>query len=41
MSRRRGILFTGFVERIEDTRLPKCSLFTELVGGAGYVGGAG
>ena len=33
------ILFAGFVARIEDTRLPKCVMFGELVGGAGCVGG--
>ena len=33
--RRRRILFTGFVAitRMEDTRLPKCVMFGELVGG--------
>ena len=36
--RRRRILFAGFVARIEDTRLPKCVMFGELVGGAGCVG---
>ena len=25
--------------RMEDTRLPKCVMFGEMVGGAGYVGG--
>ena len=39
--RRRRILFVGFVARMEDTRLPKCVMFVELVGGAGCVGGAG
>ena len=39
--RRRRILFTGFVARMRDTRLPKCVMFGELVGGAGCVGGAG
>ena len=39
--RRRGILFAGFVVRMEDTRLPKCVMFGELVGGAGYVEGEG
>ena len=33
--RRRRILFAGFVARMEDTRLPKCVMFGELVGGAG------
>ena len=36
--RRRRILFAGFVARMEDTRLPKCIMFAELVGGAGCVG---
>ena len=39
--RRRRILFAGFVARMEDTRLPKCVMFGELVGGAGCVGGQG
>ena len=39
--RRRRILFAGFVARMEDTRLPKCVMFVEMVGGAGCVGGAG
>ena len=38
--RRRRILFSGFVTRMEDTRLLKCVMFGELVGGAGCVGGA-
>ena len=37
--RRRRILFAGFVARMEDTRLPKCVILRELVGGAGCVGG--
>ena len=37
--RRRRILFAGFVARMEDTRLPKCVMFVEFVGGAGCVGG--
>ena len=38
--RRRRIFFAGFfVARMEDTRLPKCVMFGELVGGAGCVGG--
>ena len=37
--RRRRILFAGFLARIEDTRLPKCVMFEEMVGGAGCVGG--
>ena len=36
---RRRILFAGFVARMEDTRLPKCVMFGELVGGADCVGG--
>ena len=36
---RRWILFAGSVARIEDTRLPKCVMFGEMVGGAGCVGG--
>ena len=30
--RRRRILFAGYVARMEDTRLPKCVMFGELVG---------
>ena len=37
--RRRCISFAEFVARMEDTKLPKCVVFGELVGGAGYVGG--
>ena len=37
--RRRRILFAGFVARMEDTRLSKCVMFGEMVGGAGCVGG--
>ena len=37
--RRRRILFAGFVARMEDTRLPKCVMFGELVGGADCMGG--
>ena len=37
--RRRRILFAGFVARMKDTRLPKCVMFGEMVGGAGCVGG--
>ena len=33
--RRRRILFAGFVARMEDTRLPKCMMFGDMVGGAG------
>ena len=36
--RRRRIFFAGFVARMEDTRLPKCVMLGELVGGAGCVG---
>ena len=36
--RRRWVLFAGFVARMEGTRLPKCVMFGELVGGAGCVG---
>ena len=36
--RRRRILLAGFVVRMEDTRLPKCVMFVELVGGVGCVG---
>ena len=36
---RRQILFAGFVARMEDTRLPKCVMFGEMVGGAGCVEG--
>ena len=31
--RRRRVLLAGFVTRMEDTRLPKCVMFRELVGG--------
>ena len=37
--RRMRILFAGFMARMENTTLPKCVLFVELVGGAGCVGG--
>ena len=37
--RRRRILFAGFVARMEDTRLPKCVMFGEMVGRAGCVRG--
>ena len=39
LRRRRRILFAGFVARMGDTRLPKCVMFVEMVGGAGCVGG--
>ena len=32
-------MFAGFAARMEDTRLPKCVMFGEMVGGAGCVGG--
>ena len=37
--RRRRILLAKFVARMEDTRLPKCVMFGEIVGGADFVGG--
>ena len=37
--RKRRILFAGFVARMEDTKLPKCVIFEELVGGTGCVWG--
>ena len=37
--RKRRILFAGFVASMEDTRLPKCVMFGEMVGGTGCVGG--
>ena len=37
--RKRRILFAGFVARMDDTRLPKCVMFGELVGGAVSFGG--
>ena len=37
--RRRRILLAGIVARMENTRLLKCVMFRELVGGAGCVGG--
>ena len=33
------MLFVGFVTRMENTRLPKCVMFGEVVGGEGAVGG--
>ena len=39
LRRSRWILFAGFVARMEDTRLPKCVMSGEMVGGAGCVGG--
>ena len=38
-TRRTRILFVGYVARMEDTRLPKCVMFGEVVGDAGCVGG--
>ena len=35
------ILLVGLVLRMEYTRLSKCVMFVELVGGAGCVGGGG
>ena len=32
-------MFAGFVARMEDTRLPKCVMFGEMVGDAGCVEG--
>ena len=32
-------MFAGFVVRMEDTRLPKCLMFGQLVGSAGRMGG--
>ena len=37
--RKRRILFAGSVARMEDTRLSKCVMFGELVGGAVSAGG--
>ena len=39
--RRSRILFAGFVARMEDTRLLKCVIFGELVGGGGGLRGGG
>ena len=39
--RRRWILLAEFVAHMEDTRLPKCVMFGELVGGAGCLRGRG
>ena len=35
------ILVAGFVARRDDTRMPKCVMFGELVGGRGVRGGSG
>ena len=35
---RRRIMFAVFVARMGDTKLPKCVMFGELVGDAGFVG---
>ena len=32
-------MFAGFAAHMEDTRLPKCAMFGELVGGADCMGG--
>ena len=37
--RRRRILLAEFVVRMDDTRLPECVMFGELMGGASCVGG--
>ena len=37
--RKRRILFAGFVARMEESRLPKCVMFGEMVGDAGCVRG--
>ena len=37
--RRRRIFFAGFVVIMEDSKLLKCVMFGELLGGAGCVGG--
>ena len=37
--RRRWILFALFVARMEDTRLPKCAMLGQMLGGADCVGG--
>ena len=39
--RKKRILFAGLVARMEDTILPECVMFGEIVGGAGCVGGQG
>ena len=39
MRSRRRVVFKGFMARMEDTRLPICGMFGELVGGAGCDGG--
>ena len=39
--RKRRILFAGFVAHMEDTRLPKCVVFGEMVGGRGLGRGRG
>ena len=39
--RRRRMQFVEFVARMENTRLPKCVMFGEMVGGAGGGGGQG
>ena len=37
----RRFLFAEYVERMKDTRLPKCMMFGELVGGVGGLGSVG
>ena len=39
ITRRRWILFAGFVAGMEDTRLPNCAIFGGPMGIAGCVGG--
>ena len=39
--RRRWILFNGFVPRMEHTRLSKCGMIGEIVGGRGLCEGTG
>ena len=40
-TRRRGILFAGFVASMEDARLLDCEMFRGLMGSAGCVEGQG
>ena len=37
--RRRRVLFTGFVARMREERLPRKVMFGEILGGKGYSGG--
>ena len=39
ITRRRWILFAGFVASMENTRLPNCVMFGGLMGSAGCVRG--